>query len=79
MSAPVTARGASREERAAIALAAGDVEHVATGDERRGEMVAMPVLVPDLAGDAGDEALAGEFEVVVHGEECRHAVTTSSF
>ena len=60
------AGGARGEERAAVALAAGDVEHIESGDERRGEMVPMPMLVPDLAGGAGDEALAGEFEFLAH-------------
>ncbi len=58
-------RGA-REERAAIALAAGDVEHLEAADEIRGEMVAMPMLVPDLAFGAGNETLAGELELVGH-------------
>ena len=29
-------------------------------------MITMPMLVPDLAGGAGDEALAGEFEILAH-------------
>ena len=58
--------GVGCEERAAVAFAARDVEHVAARDERRHEMIAMPVLVPDLAGGAGDEALAGEREGFVH-------------
>ena len=60
------AGGARGEECAAVALAAGDVEHIESGDERRGEMVPMPMLMPDLAGGAGDEALAGEFEFMAH-------------
>ena len=73
MSAPVTRAACAREERAAVALAARDVENLATGDERRDEMIAMPVLVPDLAGGAGDEALAGEREFVVHGANSTRA------
>ena len=57
---------AAREERAAVTLAARDVEHLASRDERRDEVVAMPVLVPDLACGARDEALAGERKLVVH-------------
>ena len=60
------AGGARGEERAAVALAARDVEDVEAGDERGREMVAVPMLVPDLAGGAGDEALAGEFEFLAH-------------
>ena len=67
MSAPITLRGARREERAAVAFAARDVEHVEAGDERGGKMIAVPMLVPDLAGGAGDESLAREFEVLAHG------------
>jgi len=63
---PRNARGVLREQRAAVALAARDVEDLAAGDERGREMVAVPVLVPDLAGGARDEALAGEFEFVVY-------------
>ena len=44
------------EQRVAVPLAARDVEHLATGDERRDAVVAMPVLVPDLAGRTGDES-----------------------
>ncbi len=54
------------EELAAIARPAGDVEHVPPYDQRCGEMVTMPMLVPDLARDARDETLAGEFERVAH-------------
>ena len=58
--------GAGREERAAVPFAAGDVEHAEARDERGREMVAMPVLVPDLAGGARNESLAREFEVLAH-------------
>ena len=58
--------GASRKKRAAITLAAGNVEHLASGDERRCEKVPMPVFVPDFARGSGYEALAGPFEFVVH-------------
>ena len=54
------------EERAAVAFAARDVEHAPAGDVAPRERVAMHVLVDDLAADAGDEALAGEFEVGGH-------------
>ncbi len=51
--------GASREQRAAVALATGDVEDLPSGDEPGSEKVSMPVLVPDLASGSGDEAFAG--------------------
>ena len=70
-------RGATGQERAAVTLAARDVEHVAPGDDRQGEMVAMPVLVPDLARGAGNEALAGERQGVVHADDSTRAVRSA--
>ena len=58
--------GARCEQRTAVALAAGDVEHLEVRDEWGGEVVTVPVLVPDLAGSTGNETLASEFEFVVH-------------
>src|SRR5689334_9425946 len=51
-------RGRCREQGTAVALAARDVRDPAARAEAAREGVAMPVLVRDLARDAGDEALA---------------------
>ncbi len=56
------------EQRAAVAFAARHVEHAPPRAQRPRERVAVPVLVGDLAGDAGHEALAGEFEFGGHGK-----------
>ena len=49
-----------RDDRRAVALAAGDVEHaLARGDLAR-ECVAMYVFVPDLAHAFGRESFSGE-------------------
>ena len=63
---------ARRQQRAAVALAAGDVSDPATGDEVARERIAMPMLLRNLALDAGHEALTGEFERVG-----RHGAGTS--
>jgi hypothetical protein len=63
-----------REKRAAVALSAGRVEHAPSRREPPRERVAMHVLVDDLAGDAGDEPFAGEFEFCGY----RHAVSTAA-
>jgi hypothetical protein len=68
-------RRLAREQRRAVSLAAGDVEHALAGDEAAREVIAMPVLDPDLALHARDEALAGEGQVVagaVVGVHRRH-------
>ena len=53
---------AAGEDVAAIAFAAGGVEHGETAGERLDEAIAMPMLVPDRAGHFGREAFAGERE-----------------
>ncbi len=54
------------QQCAAVTFAARDVEYALPRDAAPRKCVAMPVLVGDLAGDAGDESLAGEFEVGGH-------------
>jgi len=48
-----------REQRTAIAFAAGDVEHDAASDELRGHPVSMQMLDRDLSRHFGQIALAG--------------------
>jgi hypothetical protein len=59
-------RGLSCKERRPIALATGHVEHLASGDPAAREVVAMPVLDPDLAARSGNESLAGKGKLA-HG------------
>ena len=56
----------ARQQRAAITFAARHIEHTLAHDIAARKRVAMPVLMRDLAGNAGDESLAGEFEVGWH-------------
>jgi len=52
--------GLTDTEHVVAAFAAGGVEHPFTGSCRRRKGVAMPMLVPDGAGDFGRKALAGK-------------------
>src|SRR5208282_2644135 len=54
------------QERAAVTGTARDVEHVAPGDKRCRKMIAVPMLVPDLAAGSREESLAGELELFAH-------------
>ena len=54
--------GRAGEQRAAVAFAARDVQTRRPATKRRGERIAVPVLVRDLAELARHEALAGELE-----------------
>ncbi len=56
------AGGRCGQHRAAVAFAAGRVEHAPAAGERAREHVAMPVFVPDFAHAFGREALAGELQ-----------------
>jgi hypothetical protein len=58
--------GDGREQRAAVAFAAGGVQHALPVRVSARVRIAVDVLVDDLAPDAGDEALAGERQVVRH-------------
>src|SRR4051812_48596591 len=49
--------GAAGEERRAVALAAGGVDHAPSIGHGEREVVAMPMLVPDLARITGNETL----------------------
>src|SRR5205823_1593383 len=59
--------GCRREERGAVTLAAGRIEHAPAGHELAGKRIAVPVFVGDLARDAGNVALPVEIEVGRHG------------
>src|SRR5690606_36249564 len=60
--------GHLREQRRAVAFAAGRIEHAPTGGEAAREGVAMPVFVPNLAHAFGREAFASERQrrIVTH-------------
>src|SRR5262249_26958374 len=67
-----------REERGAVAFPARHIEHALAGHRPRGEVVAMPVLDPDLAAHARHEALAGEFELAHSSDTPRRASARAS-
>jgi hypothetical protein len=71
-------RSVACDERAAITLAAGDVEDDAAGDHRRDEMIAMPMLVPDLTGGPRDKALTGERKRIIHAGNSTRAARSGS-
>ncbi len=53
-------RRVAREECGSVALAASHVEDSLAARPARGEVIAVPMLDPDLALGAGNETLAGE-------------------
>src|SRR5262249_20011960 len=65
------AGGDATQKRGPVALAAGDVEHPLPLGEAPREGVAVPMLVGDLATDARQETLAGEFRLGSLGIEKR--------
>src|ERR1022692_1921291 len=54
------------EERAAISLTAGRIEHPLARCKLARKRVTMPMLVRDFAGAAGNEALPGERDIESH-------------